>query len=131
MHAYARADVCTRVHTCACATCIQVTDRSLKLRQGVALTSKCVGVVSQGTRLRVVDSRVWRGDGTQRVLVAAAESAEEGALSMLPLGWVTLRPPPAPSTRPPTWKSTPMAGPESAHSVVSYLRPEGHDELSA
>jgi len=110
---------------------IEVTDRSLKLRQGVALTSKCVGVVSQGTRLRVIDSRVWRGDGTQRVLVAAAESAEDGALSMLPLGWVTLRPPPTPSTRPPTWKSTPMAGPESAHSVVSYLRPEGHDELSA
>ena len=64
----------------------------LKVRQGVALTSKVVGVLSPGTRLRVTDSRVWRRDATHRVLVAAADTTEDGAASarqILPLGWVT------------------------------------------
>lgn len=65
----------------------------LKVRQGVALTSKRVGVVAPSTKLRVLDSRVWRGDGSKRMLVGAAEAEEEGgAPQFLPIGWVTALP---------------------------------------
>ena len=52
----------------------------------------------------------------------------------LPLGWVTARPPPAPYTRPTTWKSTPMEKPLSAYGPPAYLSPRrlpkplGYDE---
>ena len=103
---------------------LEVTEKPLKVRQGAALTSKLAGTISQGTKLRVLDSRILTRDGTQRVLVAAAE-AEEGqtAPKMLPLGWVTARPPPAPYTRPTTWKSTPMEKPLSAYEPPAYLSP--------
>ena len=42
---------------------------------------------------------------------------------MLPLGWVTARPPPAPYTRPTTWMSTPMEKPLSAYEPPAYLSP--------
>ena len=83
---------------------VEVGSTPLKVRQGVALTSKFIGLVSQGTRLRVLDSRIWRRDGTRRVCVASTESEESQAPAILPLGWVTAskltpagKPPPAPS----------------------------------
>jgi len=86
---------------------VEVAEKPLKLRQGVALTSKPIGVIAQGTKLRVVDSRVWSRDGTQRVCVASVESEESG-VSILPLGWVTIQPPTLPHTRPSVWTSAPM-----------------------
>jgi len=83
---------------------VEVGSTPLKVRQGVALTSKFIGLVSQGTRLRVLDSRIWRRDGTRRVCVATTETEESQGPTILPLGWVTAsllapasRPPPAPS----------------------------------
>jgi hypothetical protein len=63
----------------------------LKVRTGVALTSKVVGVLSPGRKVRVTDSRVWRRDGTHRACVAPVD-ATDGAVSarqILPMGWVT------------------------------------------
>ena len=48
-----------------------------------------MAVLKPGTRVRVVDSRVWRSDGTQRVRIVSAADDEGGAPQMLPLGWVT------------------------------------------
>lgn len=66
-------------------------DVPLQVRQGVALTSKKAGTIGANTKLRVLETRAWREDGTQRVLVGAVE-ANEGSShkSMLPFGWVTL-----------------------------------------
>jgi hypothetical protein len=105
---------------------IEITEKPLKLRQGVALTSKPIGVISKGTRLRVVDSRVWSRDGTQRVCVAAAD--DEAAI--LPMGWVTIQPPTQPSTRPSSWSSTPMAEPQpetAANLIPAYVHALGRD----
>ena len=67
---------------------------ALQARQGVALTSKKVCVIPANTRLRVMDSRVWREDGTLRLCVGSADSEASGDLTrrMLPIGWVTSKP---------------------------------------
>ena len=76
----------------------------LKVRSGVALTSKRNGTLKKGTKLKVLDSRTWFRDGTQRVCVAPVDLDEESgtAPQMLPLGWVTAKPPPSavPPSRP-------------------------------
>ena len=80
---------------------LEVSAAPLKVRQGVALTSKRAGTLPQGTKLKVIDSRVWRRDGTQRVCVAAADaervssSSSSIASQILPFGWVTLALPPS------------------------------------
>ena len=79
---------------------LEVSAAPLKVRQGVALTSKRAGTLPQGTKLKVIDSRVWRRDGTQRVCVAAADaervsSSSSVASQILPFGWVTLALPPS------------------------------------
>jgi ribosomal protein L13E len=72
---------------------IEVADNFLKVRHGVALTSKRVGVIMPSTKLRVLDERTWRVDGSHRVLVGAADASEEGeAPQFLPIGWVTALP---------------------------------------
>ena len=78
---------------------MEVTDRYLKVgavplqvRQGASLTSKRAGLVREGTTLRVLDSRIWRGDGTQRVLVGPARAEDGGTPQILPIGWVTAKP---------------------------------------
>ena len=84
---------------------IYVLNEPLKVREGVALTSKRTGrTLKKGTKLKVLDSRTWFRDGTQRVCVAPADLDEESgtAPQMLPLGWVTAKPPPSavPPSRP-------------------------------
>ena len=51
-------------------------DVPLQVRQGVALTSKKAGTIGANTKLRVLETRAWREDGTQRVLVGAVEANE-------------------------------------------------------
>jgi hypothetical protein len=78
---------------------MEVTDQYLRVdaetpiqvRRGASLTSKRAGVLSKGTKLRVVDSRIWRGDGTQRLCVHSAEP-EAQSQTQLPIGWVSARP---------------------------------------
>ena len=73
---------------------LEVTDQHLeveaplKVRQGASLTSRSAGVLPKGMKLRVVDSRIWRGDGTQRLCVTNAEDQSQ----ILPIGWVSARP---------------------------------------
>jgi len=67
---------------------LQVGSVPLQVRQGASLTSKRAGVLHEGTKLRVLDSRIWRGDGTQRVCVRTADDESQ----ILPIGWVTARP---------------------------------------
>ena len=102
---------------------IEVTEKPLKVRQGVALTSKSAGTILKGTRLRVLESRISRRDGTERVLVAAVNPPEGGRKTILPIGWVTARPPRAPVTRPTEWGSTPMEKPSSAFAPPAFLSP--------
>ena len=60
----------------------------LQVRKGASLTSKRAGVLSKGTKLRVMHSRVWRGDGTQRLCVRTADAQSQ----LMPIGWVSARP---------------------------------------
>lgn len=69
---------------------LQVGAAPLKVRQGASLTSKRVGVLVKGTKLRVLNSRIWRRDGTQRLCVGNAEPNAEP--QFLPIGWVTAKP---------------------------------------
>lgn len=131
MHALSTASVhllLTAVCASLCVMVVQVTEKPLKLRQGVALTSRPLGVLAQGRKLKVVDTRVWRRDGTLRVCVASADS-EEGGNSILPLGWVTIQAPTMPSTRPTIWPSAPMEQPPPV--VESNLTPVHYSELDA
>ena len=69
---------------------LEVGSMPLQVRSGAALTSKRVGVLPQGMRLRVIDRRVWPRDGTHRVCVAAAQADEQThSPQILPVGWVT------------------------------------------
>ena len=70
---------------------VHVIDKPLKVRRGISLTSKRAGTLAKGSKIRVLDSRTWHADGTQRVCVAAADSEEGAAPQILPLGWVTAK----------------------------------------
>lgn len=71
---------------------MEVTARCLKVRRSVALTSKRMCNLKEGTRVRVLDSRVWR-DGTQRVCVAAADADQANHTpQQVPFGWVSSAP---------------------------------------
>ena len=109
---------------------IEVSNKPLKLRDGVSLTSKPLGVIAPGRKLRIVDSKVWRRDGTQRVLVRYDEDERDGdyhTSSMLPLGWVTIQVPAVPISRPTAWPSKPMAQPQAE--VASNMTPAEYTPL--
>lgn len=98
---------------------VQVGEAPAKLRRGVALTSKSTGVLSPGTKLRVLDTRTWTRDGTQRACVASTQDEEGVSHTILPLGWVTaslLRPSARSSSR--EWTN-----PSSSTQTLFSLRP--------
>ena len=66
------------------------TDAPLQVRSGVALTTKKLQVLPQGSKLKILESRVWREDGTLRALVAPADEGG-GVAQILPHGWVTIK----------------------------------------
>lgn len=70
------------------------TEAVLQVRRGASLTSKRAGVLRKGTKLRVLDSRVWREDGTQRLRVTSAEPESDSSSlsSWLPMGWISAIP---------------------------------------
>ena len=66
---------------------LQVGAAPLQVRKGASLTSKRAGVLSKGAKVRVVNTSVWRGDGTKRLCLRSADPDAES--QHLPIGWVT------------------------------------------
>ena len=70
---------------------VEVGVEAVQVRQGFSLTSKRKGVLRKGAKLKVLNTRVWGEDGTERLCVGSADPGEP-TFTPLPIGWISAKP---------------------------------------